>query len=130
MKAKKGFPNVKNFSPSEFDSPDAPGSGLVEMATRLILMLQMAREISGVPFTINSGFRTVEHNKKVGGKADSSHLKGMAADISTPNSAFRYAILRGLYRVGFNRIGIASTFIHVDIDPTKFKNVVWTYNPN
>ena len=29
--------------------------------------------------------------------------------------------------VGFNRIGIAGTFIHVDLDFDKSQNVIWTY---
>jgi hypothetical protein len=30
-------------------------------------------------------------------------------------------------KAGFNRIGIADTFIHVDNDPGKAENVIWTY---
>jgi hypothetical protein len=28
---------------------------------------------------------------------------------------------------GFNRIGISSTFIHVDNDPSKPEDVIWLY---
>ena len=30
-------------------------------------------------------------------------------------------------QVGFNRIGIADTFIHVDDDKDKSQQVIWTY---
>jgi hypothetical protein len=29
--------------------------------------------------------------------------------------------------VGFNRIGVANTFIHVDNDPSLPEDVIWTY---
>jgi hypothetical protein len=36
-------------------------------------------------------------------------------------------MLNALLEVGFNRIGIAGTFIHIDIDKNKSQNVIWTY---
>ena len=59
--------------------------------------------------------------------AKSSHLLGHAADISCTNSSQRHKIIKALLKVGFNRIGIADTFIHVDNDPNKPANVIWTY---
>ena len=32
-----------------------------------------------------------------------------------------------LVEVGFTRIGVGNTFIHVDIDENKSSNVIWTY---
>jgi len=89
--------------------------------------LDEAREIAGIPFKINSAFRTPEHNAKVGGKDNSSHLKGLAVDISATDSRSRFIILGALIKVGFNRIGIAKTFIHVDDDKEKSGRVVWVY---
>jgi len=63
----------------------------------------------------------------VGGTENSSHLRGFAADIHATSSADRFKILSALIEVGFNRIGIAKTFIHVDADPIKTKDVIWTY---
>lgn len=92
-----------------------------------LLKLDKAREISGIPFVINSAFRTPEHNKKVGGSKNSSHLKGLAVDIRAKDSTTRFNIISSLLAVGFNRIGIADTFIHVDDDKDKDQNVAWTY---
>ena len=39
----------------------------------------------------------------------------------------RFLVLDALLAVGFNRIGIADTFIHVDSDLDKSQNVIWTY---
>ena len=90
-------------------------------------MLDAVRKKFGKPIKINSGYRTVARNKKIGGVADSSHLKGLAADISCSNSVDRFKLLNLLLEVGFNRIGIAKSFIHVDIDKNKSQNVIWGY---
>jgi uncharacterized protein YcbK (DUF882 family) len=116
--------DIKHFEPSEFDSRDLPGSG-DGMQIEFIRRLDNAREAAGVPFNINSGYRTPEHNRRVGGKPNSSHLRGWAADILTPDLQIRYKILNALIGEGFNRIGIYSTFVHVDCDPSLPAGVVW-----
>ena len=117
---------MKYFKLKEFDSPDEPGSGK-HMNKEIVHMLDAVRKKFGKPIKINSGYRTVARNKKIDGVADSSHLKGLAADISCSNSVDRFKLLNLLLEVGFNRIGIAKSFIHVDIDKNKSQNVIWGY---
>lgn len=117
---------MRYFHLSEFDSPDVKGSG-VNMNKDFLVRLENARDIARVPFVITSGYRTKSHNKKVGGLDNSSHLRGYAVDIAAVSSPERYAILNALLKVGINRIGIGSNFIHCDMDPEKSKNVIWTY---
>ncbi len=100
---------------------------LDKMDKTFLLRLDEARERAGIPFVINSAYRTPEHNAKIGGKPNSSHLKGLAVDISVTNSRQRFIVLNALLEVGFTRIGIADTFIHVDLDSGKSKEVIWTY---
>jgi len=119
----------KYFKQSEFDSPDKTGSG-ANMQQAFLDKLNLARDIAGIPFKINSGFRTKERNAKDGGKVDSPHLFGWAADIDLPNTGGarqRFKIVQALIMAGFNRLGIANGFIHVDCDPTKDKDCIWTY---
>jgi hypothetical protein len=117
---------LKYFDLSEFDSPDKKGSG-EEMKSSTLLMLDRARAHANIPFTINSGYRTPSHNKKVGGVADSSHVKGYAVDISAKTGREKYIIVDSLIKAGFTRIGIAKTFVHADNDPTKAQNTIWIY---
>tara|TARA_R110000803_G_scaffold66367_3_gene127812 strand:+ start:988 stop:1341 length:354 start_codon:yes stop_codon:yes gene_type:complete len=117
---------MKYFTLDEFDSPDLPNSG-INMDANFLSMLDNARDMADIPFKINSGYRTKEHNSKVGGKEKSSHLVGKAADISCSTSRERWIIITALQDAGFNRIGIANNFIHIDSDENKSPNVIWTY---
>lgn len=117
---------MKYFQYEEFDSPDIQGSGQM-MSKDLLNKLDLIREEYGKPIHINSGYRTEAHNEKVGGKPNSSHIKGLAVDISCSASADRYKLIGLFYKYNINRIGIAKTFIHIDIDPEKDPCVMWIY---
>ncbi len=117
---------MRYFTVDEFESPDLPGSGEF-MNQDFLDLLNKARERAGVPFRITSGYRSEQHNKDVGGVKNSSHRYGLAADISCVNSARRFLIIEALLYVGFTRIGVADTFIHVDLDTNKPQHLIWTY---
>jgi len=117
---------MKYFKSSEFDSPDLPGSG-EKMNHKLLEDLDGLRHFVGKPFSINSGYRTSAHNNDVGGVPESAHTQGLAVDIKCSNSSFRYDILERAIAMGFNRIGIGKTFIHLDQDSSKPQEVVWLY---
>jgi len=115
----------KNFKPYEFDSPDAPGSGM-NMRLSTLVMLQNARNIANIPFKINSGYRTIAHNNKVNGVKNSAHTRGYAVDIAT-TTATQTNIISALRAAGFKRIGIYKTFVHADNDPSKPTPATWYY---
>ncbi len=117
---------MKYFNHKEFDCPGKPGTGEL-MDNDFLQKLDKAREIYGKSMRVNSGYRTKEHNAKIGGVKNSSHLKGLAADISCKSSGDRFAMLNAFMRAGFKRIGVASSFIHVDTDEDKSQNIIWTY---
>jgi len=116
---------LKYFTYEEFDSPDVQGSGQL-MNEELLNMLDAARKKYGKSIVINSGYRTVKHNAKVGGTPESSHTKGLAVDIACNNSTDRFKLEGILREVGFKRIGVAKTFNKDDIDKDKEQNVIWT----
>jgi len=118
---------MKYFNYFEFDSPDIQGSGQL-MSKELLEILDEVREDYGKPMHITSGYRTEAHNKEVGGKKNSSHLKGLACDVACTTSRDRFELIRLFLEYGITRIGIADTFIHIDIDDEdKSPNVIWTY---
>lgn len=116
---------MKYFKLDEFDSPDEAGSG-AKMCPKFLKKIDKARHLAGIPFHINSGYRSEAHNFYVGGRVGSSHLVGKACDVRCRNSHERSLILNAVIKVGFKRIGIADGFIHVDTDERK-EDAIWLY---
>ena len=114
----------KNFKTEEFACPCC---GVAEMNNEFVVDLQYLRDEFASPMKVTSGFRCEKHNKKVGGSESSSHLWGMASDISVTNDILRYRMLQCAQSIGLMRIGIGSDFIHFDIDYAKTNPVIWTY---
>lgn len=117
----------KDFSLQQFTCKC--GCGYDDISMDLVNKLQLARNIAHVPFVITSGCRCIKHNTKVGGKPDSAHINGLAADIAYTTGYDLYRILTGIIEAGFKRIGInfKQNFVHVDIDLNKQYPVVFHY---
>jgi zinc D-Ala-D-Ala carboxypeptidase len=59
-----------------------------ENARRCMYKLEALRKKLGdKPITVNSGFRSIQHNADIGGASDSMHLYGTAADLDVPGVA-------------------------------------------
>jgi uncharacterized protein YcbK (DUF882 family) len=116
--------NSRYFDESEFWCSCCQ---MQDMNSVLISMLDQARGLADVPFVITSGYRCKRHNAQIGGVPTSAHTFGLAVDIACSSSRLRFRILRALIKAGFHRIGIAKSFIHVDIDGTKDPDVIWQY---
>ncbi|MBK8965181.1 MAG: peptidase M15 [Lewinellaceae bacterium] len=119
---------MSHFDINEFDSPDQPGSG-VYMKIKFLEMLDAAREQAGIPFRVNSGYRTPKHNAAVGGVPIRA-ARGWAADIGARTLEQKIRIVRAARSVGFNRFGIYDTFVHLDCDPGKRGDVAWNGKMN
>ena len=115
---------TQNFTDDEFKCPCC---GRVDMDADFMALLQVARNIAGVPFHVTSGYRCSRYNRKVGGTRHSSHMIGLAADIRTMSSRERFAVMSGLIKAGFERVGEGDGYIHVDADPGKSQRVMWGY---
>ncbi len=113
---------LKHFDIHEFSSPDVYGSG-EKMHEGFLRLLDKIRSKAGFSFVINSGYRTVKHNKKVGGVSNSSHLIGRAVDISATDDVKRKKIIDIAISLGIERIGVGNSFIHLD-------NAVGVSKPN
>lgn len=118
---------MRYFKPSEFACPHC-GEGADKMDAGLLHHLDAARHMAGIPFVINSAYRCEEHNKAVGGVPGSAHTKGTAVDIAANGSRERFMIAQALMARGLVRIGVASSFVHVDVDKGKDQRVMWLYD--
>ena len=79
---------------------NTPDNDVLMNLRRLALFLEEVRTVVGMPLRINSAFRSVEANKKVGGKSTSQHCRGVAADLKvkgmTPNEVVSAIVKSGL----------------------------------
>jgi uncharacterized protein YcbK (DUF882 family) len=122
------------FKYKEFDCkcgkcerPDGvPSQELIDILTKI-------RKHYNQPVIINSGYRCEEHNKKVGGSANSQHFKGSAVDIIVKNtpteSVWEYVLEKwGNEPLGLaikrNKSNIYAGFVHID---TRGKKARWEY---
>jgi hypothetical protein len=54
-------------------------------------------------------------------------MRGEASDVSCFDAEQRFKIVRSALKVGFTRIGIGKTFVHLDKDPFLPGPRIWTY---
>jgi uncharacterized protein YcbK (DUF882 family) len=113
---------TENFSLSEFECKDGSElpTALLPNVLDLADNLQVLRDYLGVPVSINSAYRTLEYNRKIGGATNSQHLLGKAADIvvesKTPEEVaniIKYLISEGKMVQG--GLKAYKTFTHYDI---------------
>lgn len=116
----------KYFKEAEFKKC-SPSCSLQDMDQRFMYKLDKAREMAGIPFVVNSAFRPVAWEKSKGRSGTGAHTTGHAVDIRCNTSVNRMKIVFALLSVGFRRIGIGKTYVHVDDDETKPQNVIWHY---
>ena len=75
-------------------------------------LLQSARNTTSKAMYINSGHRCKKHNKEVGGRQKSQHLR-MAFDISLRGFE-KEELITILFKAGFTTFGMYNSFIHTD----------------
>lgn len=113
---------TKNFHLDEFKCKDGTAVPLElrDNVIELAVNLQVLRDYLGKPITINSGYRTPSHNKRIKGAKNSYHVKAMAADIKVQGFApkdiaaeIEHLIARGRMKQG--GLKIYATFVHYDV---------------
>ena len=120
---------TKNFNLEEFkcnDGTAVPGAYLCNV-TRVAQNLQVLREDIGKPITINSAYRTVNYNRKIGGAVASQHLTASASDIKITGMTSKqiYDRIEKLIKAGKMHnggLGLYNTFVHYDVraKPTRW----------
>lgn len=103
----------EHFHAREFE---CVGEKAITVGVQLLQELEKVRNHFNEPVHINSGFRNKEHNAKVGGKANSKHLMGIAADIwvenVSPKEVYDYINTELWPKTG--GLGLYETFVHMD----------------
>ena len=117
----------KNFNLYEFKCKC--GCDNVSVYSDLLDLLQTARDIIG-PIQITSAFRCNEHNDSVSSTGLSGpHTTSKAVDIHVSNSQHRKQLI-DYFSNKVTGLGIAKTFIHIDIltsDEVPHRPNCWLY---
>lgn len=110
---KDGEYNISpNFKIKEFRCKD--GSDIILLDSSFVInKLQNIRTHFGKPVRINSAYRTIEYNKKIGGAKNSYHTKGMAFDIVVDGTNLD-EICKYAQSIGIKGIIRYNTFVHID----------------
>lgn len=108
-----------NFQVKEFACSD--GSDVVLIHPFIPHICQLVRNKFNMPFSPNSAYRTITHNKSVGGANKSNHIYGRAVDIPakhgvTPKQLYDY--VDALFG-DWGEIGVYTWGIHVGIQEKK-----------
>ena len=105
------------------------GCNSAKMDANFMLMLEDTRMLANIPFKITSGYRCPTYNVSIGGKMNSAHTRGKAADIAAITSRHFFAIIKAALKIEFERIGIdfERKFVHLDNDNSLPQNVLWSY---
>ena len=114
--------NYKYFSIEEFNCQQ---TGENEMVEEFIHKLDELREACGFPFKITSGYRSPSHSIEARKAKPGTPAQRIACDIAVSGGAQRHTIITDAMRLGFTGIGVAKTFVHVDIRDTTA--VAWQY---
>ena len=117
---------TKNFSWKEISCPCC---GVFLGDEENVQLLQLLRDKLDIPLIVNSGYRCHSHNasEAVKGRPNSRHLQGDAFDVSTVGLSgwHKYMLIKEALELGFRGIGIAKTFIHLDLRDI---GTMWTYD--
>lgn len=115
------IPLSEHFGLHEFKCSSAD---VTFVDAELVEKLEALRAKAGAPIYITSGYRTPEHNKKVGGASKSQHMLGKAADIHVKTMTAS-ALAKLAVSVGFNGVILYKDqgFVHVDVRPVSQKYI-------
>ncbi len=108
----------------ELGISNKPSPDVVRHLTALVdNVLDPVRILAGKPLVVSSGFRCPRLNAIVGGKPNSQHLKGMAADISLGSALDNRRLFDLIVAssIPFDQLIDESRYLwlHISFDPLK-----------
>jgi hypothetical protein len=100
-------------------------------AIRLLYAVNVLREKLGTPLIVTSGYRSPEHNKRIGGAPFSNHMECLAVDFADADGSIKRRLMAdsnklliecGLYMEDPKD---TPTWVHVQIVPPRSGNRVF-----
>ena len=115
---------------SHRDIDNTPPPETVDKLRATARGLEHVRLVLGVPVLVTSGYRCPELNDKVGGSANSQHMRGEAADVVMPSYGTPLDVCRAIEAsdIRFDQLIWEGTWVHVSfVEDRKPRREVLTW---
>jgi zinc D-Ala-D-Ala carboxypeptidase len=113
-----------NFSLAELTTTNTkidntPSKEVIEVLRTTAFYMEKVREILGnVAITINSGYRSPDVNRQVGGTSNSSHTYGYAVDFTAyGHTPLTISNILSKSNLKFDQLIYEKTWVHISFDP-------------
>jgi hypothetical protein len=96
-----------------------PSKEVIEVLRTTAFYMEKVREILGnVAITINSGYRSPDVNRQVGGTSNSSHTYGYAVDFTAyGHTPLTISNILSKSNLKFDQLIYEKTWVHISFDP-------------
>jgi putative chitinase len=105
---------------------NTPSKEIVEVLRTTAFYMEKVREILGnVAITINSGYRSPDVNRAVGGTSNSSHTYGYAVDFTAyGHTPLTICNILAKSNLKFDQLIYEKTWVHISFDPRMRGNIL------
>lgn len=105
---------------------NTPSKEIVEVLRTTAFYMEKVRELLGnVAITINSGYRSPDVNRQVGGTSNSSHTYGYAVDFTAyGHTPLTIANILSKSNLKFDQLIYEKTWVHISFDPRMRGNIL------
>ena len=105
---------------------NTPSKEIVEVLRTTAFYMEKVRELLGnVTITINSGYRSPDVNRAVGGTSNSSHTHGYAVDFTAyGHTPLTISNILSKSNLKFDQLIYEKTWVHISFDPRMRGNIL------
>lgn len=105
---------------------NTPSKEIVEVLRTTAFYMEKVRELLGnVAITINSGYRSPDVNRAVGGTSNSSHTYGYAVDFTAyGHTPLTISNILAKSNLKFDQLIYEKTWVHISFDPRMRGNIL------
>ena len=98
---------------------NTPSKEVIEVLRTTAFYMEKVRELLGnVAITVNSGYRSPDVNRQVGGTSNSSHTYGYAVDFTAyGHTPLTIANILSKSNLKFDQLIYEKTWVHISFDP-------------
>ena len=105
---------------------NTPSKEIIEVLRTTAFYMEKVRELLGnVAITINSGYRSPDVNRQVGGTSNSSHTYGYAVDFTAyGHTPLTISNILSKSNLKFDQLIYEKTWVHISFDPRMRGNIL------